>query len=103
MTWDDSRLPEGVLEVVKEFQDSDGFIFYEGTSSTGHAFRFFCKILSFFCRFGPILGGWWDWRSQGLMNSSFLANASKSSDATEGKLSTKGSSNKKTVFFRKNS
>ena len=55
---------------------------------------FFCKILSFFCRFGPILGGWWDWRGQGLMNSSFLANASKSSDATEGKLSTKGSSNK---------
>jgi len=30
LTWDDSRLPEGVLEVVKEFRDSDGFIFYEG-------------------------------------------------------------------------
>ena len=43
MTWDDSRLPEGVLEVVKEFQDSDGFIFYEGTSSTGHASRYFLQ------------------------------------------------------------
>ena len=81
LTWDDSRMPEGVLEVVTEFQDSDGFIFYEGTSSTGRAFSFFCKILSFFCRFGPILGGWWDWRRQGLMNSSFHANATKCSDA----------------------
>ena len=57
MTWDDSRLPEGVLEVVKEFQDSDGFIFYEGTSSTGRAFRFFLQDFKLFLQVWP--NSWW--------------------------------------------
>ena len=30
LTWDDSKLPDGLQEVIKEFQDSDGLIFYEG-------------------------------------------------------------------------
>ena len=31
LTWDNSKLPEGLQEVIEEFQDSDGLIFYEGT------------------------------------------------------------------------
>ena len=31
LTWDDSKLPDGLQEVIKEFQDSDGLILYEGT------------------------------------------------------------------------
>ena len=30
LTWDDSKLPDGLQEVIKEFQDSDGLILYEG-------------------------------------------------------------------------
>ena len=30
LTWDESKLPEGLQEVIKEFQDSDGLISYEG-------------------------------------------------------------------------
>ena len=30
LTWDESKLPEGLQEVIKEFQDSDGLILYEG-------------------------------------------------------------------------
>ena len=31
LTWDNSKLPEGLQEVIEEFQDSDGLILYEGT------------------------------------------------------------------------
>ena len=47
LTWDNSKLPEGLQEVIEEFQDSDGLIFYEGTLNNmyvKHTFLIYLKV-----------------------------------------------------------
>ena len=57
LTWDNSKLPEGLQEVIEEFQDSDGLIFYEGTLNNmyvKHTFLIYLKGLARFLADGGI-------------------------------------------------